>query len=448
MGGEVLSKAFKGGHPYWWEAAAPRALPETPLPRAVDVLVAGGGFAGMSGALTLSRAGRQVLVVDAQTPGFGASTRNSGFIGSHFRGSYDTLAEKLGPARAAAMLRAGAEAHDYLVNLLEREQIACGFSPCGRFTAAHTPAAYDALAVELDRSRRYAGVDGHMLTRAEMNREIDSPIYHGGLVTPRGGSMHPGLYHQGILERVLAAGAQVQSHTKVEAINKGADGTLSVLTSRGVVTARHVVMATNAYTPRGFAWFSRRIFPITSNVIVTEPIAPERLKKALPNRRVMLDTRRDPASIRLTPDGTRLQFGGARGIPFTDFAGKAREIREMFVEILPSMADVKIDYCWSGMISYPFDKLPHVGVRDGIHYTMGHCGTGVPLSTYLGHKLALKILGDKDGATPFDDDDTHVFPTRIFYGGGNPWFVPLGARVYHFKDKRDIDRSLRKMGAR
>jgi glycine/D-amino acid oxidase-like deaminating enzyme len=108
------------------------------------------------------------------------------------------------------------------------------------------------------------------------------------------------------------------------------------------------------------------------------------------------------------------------------------------------MADVKIDYCWSGMISYPFDKLPHVGVRDGVYYSMGHCGTGVPLSTYMGHKLALKILGDREGATPFDDDDTHVFPTRIFYGGGRPWFVPLGARVYHFKDKRDIDRSMKK----
>jgi len=110
-------------------------------------------------------------------------------------------------------------------------------------------------------------------------------------------------------------------------------------------------------------------------------------------------------------------------------------------------ADVKIDYCWSGMISYPFDKLPHVGVRDGVYYTMGHCGTGVPLSTYLGHKLALKILGDKDGATPFDDDDSHHFPARVFYGGGNPWFVPLAARVYHFQDKRDIDRSMRKVRA-
>jgi glycine/D-amino acid oxidase-like deaminating enzyme len=157
----------------------------------------------------------------------------------------------------------------------------------------------------------------------------------------------------------------------------------------------------------------------------------------------MIDTRRDPASIRLTPDGTRLQVGGARGIPFTDFAAKAQEIRAMFVEILPSMADIKIDYCWSGMISYPFDKLPHVGVRDGVYYTMGHCGTGVPLSTYLGHKLALKILGDKDGATPFDDD-ADSFPTRVFYRGGNPWFVPLAARIYHFRDKRDIDRSTKR----
>lgn len=448
MGASILSERFKGGSPYWWEAAPMRALPEAPLPAKIDILVAGGGFAGMSAALTLARAGREVLVLDAAAPGFGASTRNSGFIGSHFRGSYDTLAEKFGPARAAAMLRAGAEAHDYLVNLWEREQIACGFNPCGRFTAAHTPAAYDALAIELERSRKYAGVDGHMLSRSEVSKEIDSPIYHGGLVTPRGGSAHPGLYHQGILSRVLASGAKVQNKTKVEAINKEADGTLSVLTNRGIVKANKVVLATNAYTPRGFAWFSRRVFPITSNVIVTEPIDPERMKKVLPNKRVMIDTRRDPASVRMTPDGMRLQFGGARGIPFTDYAKKALEIREMFVEILPHMADVKIDYCWSGMITYPFDKLPHVGVRDGIYYTMGHCGTGVPMSTYMGHKLALKILGDKDGATPFDDDDAHVFPTRIFYGGGNPWFVPLGARFYHFKDKRDIARSLRKVGAR
>ncbi len=104
---------------------------------------------------------------------------------------------------------------------------------------------------------------------------------------------------------------------------------------------------------------------------------------------------------------------------------------------MPAVKDVRIGHCWTGQMGFTFDKLPHIGERDGVLYAMGYCGTGLPMSTWLGHKLALRVLGDKNGATGLDG---RAFPTRPFYTG-NPWFLPLIVQWYGHKDRRDLKRA-------
>ncbi|MFO0997299.1 MAG: FAD-binding oxidoreductase [Alphaproteobacteria bacterium] len=439
---DVLTPDFKDT-PYWWEAVPRPTLPETPLPKSVDVAIVGSGYTGLSAALTLARAGRSVLLFEAEDAGHGASTRNSGFIGSALRSTLTSVIEHFGTERASAMGKEAVAAHRYLVSLIQREQISCHFVYCGRLMPAHSPAAYEALARELDLLKKHAGLDGTMVPRAELHREVGSDIYFGGSLLPLNGSLHPALYHAGLLDRVRSSGAAIHARTPVTSVTRESDGRFTVATPRGTVSARDVILATNGYTARSMPWVRNRMIPVHAGVMVSEPIAPERLRKALPTLRTMIDTKRNPYSSRPSPDGTRIQFAAARGLLVRDHRAKAREMHAAFSHVFPDLADVRVAYCWTGQMGYTFDSLPHIGMIDGMHYAMGYCGTGVPMSTWLGHKLALRVMGDPEGATAFDGRE---FPSRVYYRGW-PWFLPIIVNWYRFQDNREMASARRRARA-
>ncbi len=436
MAGTVVTPDFKST-PYWWEAAPRPNLPQAPLPKTTEVAVIGSGFTGLSAALTLARAGRQVHVFEAEDAGHGASTRNSGFIGSALRSKFSPLIERYGLAQATAMAKEAVAAHRYLVSLLEREQIACHFVYCGRLVPAHTPEAYEWLGHEFDLLNTHVGLEGTMVPRSAQHREIGSDLYHGALVTNLNGSLHPGLYHAGLLDRAQLSGAVVHARTPVQDILREAQARFRIATPRGTVIANHVLMASNGYTGFAKPWFRDRVIPVHAGVMVSEPLAPERLKRALPTGRTMIDTKLNPYSARPSPDGTRIQFAAARGLLVTDHKAKAAEMHSAFREVFPDLADVRVAFCWTGQMGFTFDELPHFGTHDGVHYAMGYCGTGVPMSTWLGHKLAQKVLDDREAKTAFDGRE---FPKRFFYRGW-PWFLPLVVNWYRLQDRRDLARA-------
>jgi glycine/D-amino acid oxidase-like deaminating enzyme len=429
----MLTPDFKST-PYWWEAAPRPDLGEKPLPKETDVAVVGSGFTGLSAALTLARGGKDVVVFEAESPGHGASTRNSGFVGCQLWSKLTPLVKKFGEERAAVLAREAMSAHDYVVSLIEREQIACHFTYCGRLISAHSPVAYKTLERELALMQRLFGFEGHMVPREQQRTEIATDLYHGGMIVKKGGSLHPGLYHAGLLDRAMGAGAAIHGKTPVLSIERERSGRFRVTTPRGTVSAGRVILGTNGYTGNGLDWFRRRLIPVHAGVVVSEPIGAERVRSVLPTGRTMIDTRINPYSARPSPDGTRLQFASARGLFVRDYPAKAMEMHRAMVETFPTMRDVRIAYCWTGQMGFTFDKLPHVGERDGVLYALGYCGTGIPMATWLGHKLGQRVLGASDSASALDGRD---FPTRPFYTG-NPWFLPLVIKWYGHKDKRGV----------
>ena len=419
--------------PYWWDEAPRPSLPKVHLPKAVDVAIMGSGYTGLSAALTLARAGREVMVFDAEDAGWGCSTRNGGQLGPTLHKSLKELTAKYGKPRAVAMFKEAQTAFEYVADLIEAERIECQFRRCGKFMGAHRPGRYEAMARELEVLRREVGFDADMVPRASQHNEVGTDAYYGGQVRHRNASLQPALYHQGLIDRVLSTGARIAAHTPVTAVAREGKG-FALTTPRGSVTAREVIVATNGYTGEATRELRRRVIPIGSYIITTEPLAPEVMDRLMPRRRVVSDTRRVVFYYRPSPDGTRIVFGGRVAFSETDPRVSAPRLHHAMTRLFPELKGVKISHSWVGFVAYTFDTLPHIGVRDGIHHAMGYCGTGVPMAAYLGHKVALRVLGSPEGATAFDD---LPFQTRPLYYG-NPWFL-AGALMYY----RCLDRLAR-----
>jgi glycine/D-amino acid oxidase-like deaminating enzyme len=416
--------------PYWWEAAPLSDLAQVPLPERVDVAILGSGYAGLSAALTLARAGRQVAVFEAETPGIGASTRNGGIASGNVRLSHDALVRRLGGDGAAAAHREGKAARGELVAFLEREKIDCNFSLSGRFTGARTAKDYEALAREAELLRRHGDIESEVVPRAEQHREIGSDFYHGGVLRPDIGGLHPGRFHQGLLARAREAGVTVLAWTPVTGIERESEE-FTVATARGTVKARDTIVATNGYSGAASGWLRRRMIPIQSQIIATAPLDRQVMDRLMPRARMIGDTCRLHHDYRPSPDGTRILFGGRAGANKSDPRASGAHLYRDLLRVFPDLDGVAISHSWSGYTGFTFDLLPHLAVHDGVHYPTGFCGSGVVWAPYLGRKAALKILGAKDAETIFDRGS---LGTRPLYGG-RPWFLPAVFAYYGLRDR-------------
>jgi glycine/D-amino acid oxidase-like deaminating enzyme len=417
--------------PYWWEAAPLEAWPQRDLPKRCDAIVVGAGYAGLSAALTLSRAGREVHVLEKDRPGEGASSRNGGIASGNIRISFRKMAHMFGRERACVIYGEGKAAREDLARFILEEGIQCGYSLVGRFTGAVRPAHYEGLARESEMLKRELGIEAYVVPRTEQQTEIGTDIYHGGAVRPDIGGLHPGLFHRGMLERARSAGAVVHGQTTAEGIRRNRDE-FEIATSRGKILARDIVVATNGYTGRhALPWLARRVVPVASQMIATEPLDAAVMKRLMPKRRVLGETRHLYHYFRPSPDGTRILFGGRRGAQTADPNKKMKHLYRYLVQIFPELEGVGISHCWWGYVAMTYDQLPKVAAHDGVHYATGFCGSGVVWARWLGRKAALRILGDRQADTAFDDARFRTIPLY----DGRPWFVPATILWHGFKDR-------------
>lgn len=435
-GGRLPAAAKLKQTPYWWEAAPPRAVERGQLPRQIDAAIIGSGFTGLSAALTLARRGRSVAILEAGVPGFGASTRNGGQIGSgnqKFRVRH--LMALYGEKKATALLKEGAAMLDYIERLIKAEGIKCHFTRCGRFRGAVRPEHYEAMARDMEDLRRAVGVESFMVPRAEQHKEIGTDCFYGGSVLPNDASIHPGLYHAGLMQRVEANGGVIFGNSRVASIMPAGKG-FDVMTVSGSLRARQVLVATNGYTKHLYGYLDRRIIPIGSAQIATDEIPEDLFGRLMPGHRVYGNTNRVFFYFRQAPAERRILWGGRIGhLVRQESPAAFSHLARGMLEVFPALADVPVTHGWSGFIGQTFDSLPHLGrTREGIYYAMGYCGTGVSRSTYFGHKIALQMLGDPDGRTAFDD---LIFPAFPFHGLAKA-AVPVVQTWYRFRDAVNV----------
>ncbi|MEO0992086.1 MAG: FAD-binding oxidoreductase, partial [Pseudomonadota bacterium] len=307
----------------------------------------------------------------------------------------------------------------------------------GRFHAAHAPDQYEALCRDAETLSRTEGIEAHPVARSEQRSELGSDAYFGGVVFPRHASLHPARYHRGLLDVAIASGADVVGGCKATRISRLPQG-FEVETTKGKIRAWDVIIATNGYTTGLTPWLQRRVIPIGSYIIATEPLPRDLIDRLFPNDRIASDTCKVVYYYRASPDRTRVLFGGRVSASEQDPSVSAPLLREDMCRIFPELADYGLTHSWMGTVAYTFDELAHTGVHDGIHYAMGYCGSGVSMASYLGMRTGQKVLGLAEGKTAFDDLN---FPTRPLYKG-NPWFLPPMVAWYRWRDKHQHRRAV------
>ncbi|MFN0217833.1 MAG: NAD(P)/FAD-dependent oxidoreductase [Hyphomicrobium sp.] len=403
--------AFKS---FWWDAAPPSSEVAS-MPSEVDVAIVGSGYTGLSAALTLARRGRGCVVLDRGAPGAGASTRNGGQIGSgNQKVSAGALAAAGSGGAALELLREGQRMFDHLAQFVASEAIDCHFRRCGRFRGAMRPSHYERLARTMEDLNKTVGLESFMVPRAEQHSEIGSDVFHGGVVIPNDASLHPGLYHAGLLARARQAGAAIIGNTEVRAIDRDGPG-FRLSTSAGEIKCDDVIVATDGHTGSLSSHLRRRIVPIVSSQIATGEIPEAAFAGLIPKDRVYGNTDRVFSYFRSAPGERRLIFGG-RGARFgaDDSTSSYSHLARSMLCLFPALKDVPITHAWSGLIGQTYDGAPHIGrTADGVHFALGYCGNaGVARGTYFGRKIALKVLGDPDGRTAYDDLAFQNFPAQ------------------------------------
>ena len=349
-----MKKSTLHHHPYWLEQldAAP-LLSERP-PLNIDVLIVGAGYTGLSAAINTARGGRSTVVVDAEDPGFGCSTRNGGQVSTSVKPSLEKLSIKFGEQKARAIRREGVNALEWIGDFIGKEGLNCDFRRVGRFHAAHTPQHYDLLVKDAKKMQTSEGIESFVVTRENQRSQLGTDAYFGGVVFPKHCSIHPAKYHREMLRLALAADAEVVGHCRVTAIKKSSTGFL-VNTTKGNVQARDVIIATNGYTSDLVPWLQRRVIPIGSYIITTEELPESKIEELFPGDRIASDTCKVVYYYRATPDRKRVLFGGRVSASETDLNTSAKRLYNDMCRIFPDLKDIKISHSWSGKVAYSFD---------------------------------------------------------------------------------------------
>jgi glycine/D-amino acid oxidase-like deaminating enzyme len=419
--------------PYWWDRSAPPTEQDIELPKKVDVLIIGAGYTGLHAAIQSARGLRDTLVIDAEHAGWGCSTRNGGQVSTSIKPSFSELETTHGKDMAFAIHAEGDKSLQFTGDFIKEEGLDCSYAEVGHFHAAHNCAQYEKLARAVGNPVSGLEDEAYMIPRSEQRSELGTDTYFGGAVFPKHASIDPAAYHKGLLGKALEAGATIISYCAAENINRDKSG-FSVKTSKGIVQADKVIIATNGYTGSLTPRLQRRVIPIGSYVIATEPVGKDLMDQLMPKNRTVSDTRKVVYYYRPSPDRSRIIFGGRVSIGESNPRLSGPKLHNSLSQIFPELENTKISHSWMGYVAFTFDSLMHVGAEDGLYYAMGYCGSGIGMAGYLGMRVGQQVLGMEEGKTAFNEIK---FQTRPLYTG-KPWFLAPSLMYYRFIDSLNI----------
>jgi gamma-glutamylputrescine oxidase len=395
-----------------------------------DVCVVGGGFTGMSTAYHLAGRGYDVILLEAQRVGFGASGRNGGQVSMGQRREQDELEAKLGDAHARQLWDIGAQAVDLVRALCAKDEVETDFCD-GIIDTAHRKRdvpAYHHYADHLAQKYNYDKI--RTVSAEECRHLVNSPAYHGGTLDMGSGHVNPLALILGLTRLAVKAGVRVCEQSKVTEINKGDPATLH--TDQAQITANHVVLACNGYLGNLEPRTAQRVMPINNYIVATAPMEPEGQEEIIRHNHAVADGKFVVNYFRFSDDH-RLLFGGTESYGYRFPKDIAANVRKPLAEIFPQLKNVKITHSWGGTLAITMNRLPHFERIGGNILTMsGFSGSGVALGTLSGQLAAEAIAGQAERF-----DVMASLPTIPFPGGAmlrSPLLV-LAMLWYGLRDK-------------
>lgn len=420
-------------HPDSWYAATAHTLPSLPPLRgevSADVCVVGGGYTGLSAALHLAERGYEVALLEEARVGWGASGRNGGQVGSGQRRDVLELEARYGRERARALWDLAEEGKALLRERVERHRIDCDWKP-GNLLAVTRRRYIPELQRETEHlASHYDYPELRMLARDEVREMVASERYCGGQFDAGGAHLHPLNLALGLARAAVAAGARLYEQSRATMIRWNRHPL--VRTDEGQVRARYVLLCGNAYLGGLVPEIRSRIMPIANHLLATEPLGGARAAALIPADCCVHASKFVVDYYRLSPDG-RLIFGGGetyRDRPPPDLRAF---VRRYMLEVFPQLADVRIEYAWSGRLAITRSRLPHFGrIRDRAFFAQGFSGHGVALTQLAGKLLAEAVAGTAERFDVFAG-----LPHRRFPGGDwarQPLLV-AGMLYYALRDR-------------
>jgi glycine/D-amino acid oxidase-like deaminating enzyme len=393
------------------------------LPEKVEVAIIGGGYTGLSAARTLAKRGVRVAVLEAETLGWGASSRNGGMTLTGLKVSMHKALKIYGRETARRLFQSSLDSIDTVERIISEENINCGFARRGHLLVANKQKHYEALKDEVEFMSKEFSHKVCILAKNELQSEIGTDVFYGALMDESSGGLNPAQYVAGLAEAAKKAGATLAEHARVDHFERGPHG-YALETRRGKVAAEKVLVATSGYTSHATPNLQRKIIPIGSFIIATEKLPTDLAAHLIPNQRMIFDSRHFLNYFRLWEN--RLIFGG-RAAFFPENSNTVRQsaeiLRREMIQVYPQLKNVKVEYAWGGTLDFAFDMMPHVGEMNGLYYSLGYAGHGVAMATYLGKTVAHAMMKGNLKDHPFASIPLPSAPLGLY--NGFPWFLPF-----------------------
>jgi gamma-glutamylputrescine oxidase len=421
------------GHPdSYYAATAIDAVEHPPLHGSVraDVCVIGGGFTGVSAALNLAEAGFDVVLLEAERIGFGASGRCGGLVGSGQRKDVLEMESQFGRERARQLWDFAEAAKAEIRGRVARHDIRCDLQS-GQVEGIHKRS-YCGWPAELSDvlAERYDYPHCRALSKEEVRGMVATDSFLEGLWDGEAAALHPLNYVLGLARAARDAGVKIHENSRV--LNYTRDDPATVTTAAGTVQASFIVLACNGYLGKLERRVAGKIMPINNFMIATESLGETRAGQLISGRFGVHDTRFVVNYFRLSDDH-RLLYGGGEnyrpGFP-KDILGF---VRPYMLELFPQLEDVAVDYAWGGTLSVTVNRLPHFGrLAPNLFFAQGYSGHGISIANFAGKVIAEAIAGTADRFDVMADMPIHTFPggTLLRYPG-----MVLGMLYFSLKDR-------------